>query len=245
MSINSLAFSRVVTAKVLVKPAGLTDWKNLGTLEVAMHDPQIERIDIVGSGKGYTYIRAKQPVQVTQMYSATATEKTPELIELSLLANPATDIVQAAGTALTATFSLVALRTALMLQRYNVTNVVVKNAANTITYVQDTDYDLDAGNGFIELIRGGAIALGSTINVTYNCPALTRKDYNPNSDRTTEADVMIFFQDSHADDPVETHTFYGQYFISANASQGSKEQQKWSIEFYPLRSHNVTVRDIT
>lgn len=242
-SLNPTAYSRLVTGRILVKPSGGTEYKNLGELEVVVHDPKVDRVDVIGSGKGNTAIRTKLPARITHMYTATATEKTPELIELVMLASSAGSSSQTSATAQAASFTA-NLRAALMLNAFNVTNVVVKNAGNTITYTAGTDYDLDSGNGYIEIIKGGAITPGSTINVTYDRPALTRKSYTPNSKRTFEGDVKIFVQDAFSDEPIEVHTFYGQYFVGQNANQGSGEIQKWTIELYPLRGHTVTVRDL-
>ncbi len=44
--------------------------------------------------------------------------------------------------------------------------LVVKNAAETTTYVEDTDYTVDYENGTITAITGGAITAGSTIHLT-------------------------------------------------------------------------------
>lgn len=243
MSINTAQYSRLVTGKIIFKLSGLTEWKNLGDLEVVVHDPKVDRVDVIGSGKGSTSIRTKLPSRITQMYSATATEKTPELVELSLLASPAINTSQTLATAQAASFTA-NLRSALLLNAINVTSVVVKNSTNTVTYVAGTDYDLDAGNGIIEVIKGGGITIGATINVTFDRPAITRKAYTPNTKRIFEGDVKIHIQDGFSDDPVEVHTFYGQLFISQNSSQGSGEIQKWGLEFYPLRSHSVTLRDM-
>jgi hypothetical protein len=56
----------------------------------------------------------------------------------------------------------------------NVENVVVKDQTDTTTYVAGTDYTVDTEEGFIEILAGGSIASGETINVTYDIVAQTQ-----------------------------------------------------------------------
>ncbi len=49
-----------------------------------------------------------------------------------------------------------------------VANVVVKNAAETITYVLNTDYELDAVNGLVRAKAGGAITIGESVRIGFN-----------------------------------------------------------------------------
>ena len=50
----------------------------------------------------------------------------------------------------------------------NVSNVVVTSDPAGTTYVQGVDYNLDAVNGVLTLISGGAIAAGATVLVAYS-----------------------------------------------------------------------------
>jgi len=49
-----------------------------------------------------------------------------------------------------------------------VANVVVKNSGETVTYVKDTDYELDAINGLVRAKAGGAITTGASVNIAFN-----------------------------------------------------------------------------
>lgn len=50
----------------------------------------------------------------------------------------------------------------------NVSSAAVSNAATGAAYTQGVDYLLDAINGVITLVAGGAIAAGATVNVAYS-----------------------------------------------------------------------------
>lgn len=54
----------------------------------------------------------------------------------------------------------------ILLRNPGATNVVVKNQAGTTTYVENTDYSINAA-GFPEIIEGGAITAGQAIQVDY------------------------------------------------------------------------------
>lgn len=63
----------------------------------------------------------------------------------------------------------------------DVTGVVVENAAETVTYVLNTDYSLDAKNGMITPIAGGAIAIAAAasdivLHVAYTYAAYTNME---------------------------------------------------------------------
>jgi len=53
-------------------------------------------------------------------------------------------------------------------------NVVVKDQAGAVTYVEDTDYTIDLVTGRLFIIVGGAIADGDQIQVDYDTDANTR-----------------------------------------------------------------------
>jgi hypothetical protein len=55
----------------------------------------------------------------------------------------------------------------------NVSNVVVKDSANAITYSASTDYVLDAVAGMIKPLAGGTITDGATLHVSYSYGALS------------------------------------------------------------------------
>ncbi len=57
---------------------------------------------------------------------------------------------------------------AINLGHMGVWNVTVKNAAGTISYINGTDYTLDAVNGVVTAKTGGAITVGEALSVSFN-----------------------------------------------------------------------------
>ena len=63
-----------------------------------------------------------------------------------------------------------------MIEKYNVTALVVKDETDTTTYIEGTDYEFDARVGFITIIPildGGAIATGDILHLTVSYPDFT------------------------------------------------------------------------
>jgi Bacteriophage tail sheath protein len=56
----------------------------------------------------------------------------------------------------------------LNLGHMGVSSVVVKNQAGTTTYAAGTDYTLDAVNGVITAMQGGALTAGETVSASFN-----------------------------------------------------------------------------
>ncbi len=56
----------------------------------------------------------------------------------------------------------------LNLAHMGVSSVVVKNQAGSTTYVLGTDYSLDAVNGVITALAGGALTAGEAVSVSFN-----------------------------------------------------------------------------
>lgn len=54
------------------------------------------------------------------------------------------------------------------LENVAVSDVVLKNAEGLVTYVEGTDYALDAATGELRRIEGGAIEAGGTVKATYD-----------------------------------------------------------------------------
>jgi len=59
------------------------------------------------------------------------------------------------------------------LGKYNATNLVVETDDEATTYAEGTDYTFDAKSGYITIVKGGNIADGTALKVTYDTPAQT------------------------------------------------------------------------
>lgn len=224
-TINPPENRRLTTARIYIKPQGGTETIYLGDVSSWEHMQEVKRVPVEDSERGFRLKTGEKIQAVGWTYKATFNEMTTEIMELLHLGTSAADVTQAAivAPAGTASFSSVKFRRALLLGKESVINVVVKNAGNTVTYTEDTDYVLNAGSGIVEIKSGGAITEGSTINVTFGCDATTRKKINSLTKLSTYGDVRIELRDSHSDRDIELHTFSAQYFItSPGKSDGSK-----------------------
>lgn len=95
-----------------------------------------------------------------------------DVLTIALKADKIT-IAQTAQTGVTATLSAVEPGSFEELGYYNVSNVVVKDAADTTTYVEGTDYAVRSNVGWIEILEGGAISQGDDLHVTFDVPDYT------------------------------------------------------------------------
>lgn len=224
-SINSIEARRQMTARLYFTPTGTTDPVNLGDVSSWKPSHEIKRTPIMDSAKGFRQKTRELLTEYGWQYDITLGEMTNEVLELCCLGTLGADVVQALITAPTGTasFSGVKLRRGYNLGKESVDTVVVKNASNTVTYVLDTDYVLDADAGIIELKSGGAITEGSTINVTFGCASKTRTPITALNKIYASGSFKLLAFDQHDNRPIETHTFTGQCYISDfGSSDGSK-----------------------
>ena len=109
---------------------------------------------------------------IRQAYELVAAcdEHTIDNIKL-FMSGDTTTVSQSAGTAATATLTNVQVGETYYIGARNVTSVVVTEGSATRTL--NTDYSLDADNGLITILAGGALIDDDDITVTYNKPAKT------------------------------------------------------------------------
>lgn len=244
-SIYTLEFNRVNTYKLHIRPSGAVKYLNFGDIKGGQCNPDIQRIDVMGTEKGYTRVRGKLLGTKTDKYELTLLEALPAVLELSYLANGSTSANQAAATNLPAAFSSVSFKEVYYLGKFDVLNVVVKDATTLITRVPEVDYTLDDGGGFFEVIQGGAIAAGDNLVVKFDCALANRVIYTPNAKRITQGDCRILVNDQFGNNPLEEHDFFGQYFITERGGGDSSSVQEFKMELYPLRGYTINTRDIT
>jgi hypothetical protein len=73
----------------------------------------------------------------------------------------------------------------------HVSSVVVKNSAESTTYVNGTDYLVDATPGFIKILTGGAITASQALKVSYKADALTGKTVRGSTVPSTLLRVVV------------------------------------------------------
>lgn len=241
---NPPELRRQTTAKIYVKPTGSTELINLGDVSNWKLVQDIKRTPVMDSEKGYRLKTGEKLSEIGWTYDATFNEMTQEVLELINLGTAGSAVTQALITAPTGTasFSGVKFRRALKLGKEKVTSVVVKNAANTVTHVLDTDYILDEGSGIIEIKPGGAITEGLTINVTFGCAATSRSKILTLTKLSTYGAVEVHVFDTHADNQIEIHTFDSQYFVTDPGQNDGSKILEVGMRFIATNKPSVTVR---
>jgi len=84
-----------------------------------------------------------------------------------------TQKVQTAQVATAVTLASVSIGAFYEIGFYKITTLVVKDSTDATTYVEGTDYSVDAGSGIIEILEGTTIVDGSALNLTVTADAYT------------------------------------------------------------------------
>ena len=244
-SVNPIQSRRQLTAKIYYKPSGGSNWFNLGDTSGWQLPADIKRTPVMDSDKGFRRKTRELMTEVGWQYDFTINEVTKEVLELMHLGSSTADVAQASATGLTASFPTVAYRSPMFLNKEKCSNVVVKNASNTITYVADVDYAVDADAGVIELIdssSGGSIAEGVTINVTFDCAATTRGKVNALTTFYTAGTVKLLCFDQFDGKPMETHDFTAQVYVTDWGTSDGSKILEWKIRLVATSKPVVTYR---
>lgn len=159
--------------------AAYAGWKDLGNAPAFSFNVNIEKLEHFSS-RGGLKVKDKEIIsQLTPSLSFTLDEITPENFALLGLATIA-DESQSAGSVPAGTpESLVVDASLIVTLKYrDVSNVVVKDQTDAVTYVAGTDYTIspaDAKAGRIVILATGGIHNGDTIHVSYDYAAATYK----------------------------------------------------------------------
>ena len=140
-------------------------------------------------------------------------EISPEMLERAFLGKlNRVETASATGTA--TTVDIVALDT-----KYSVdgkkflSNVVVKNSDDSVTYVEGTDYTVDYNKGLLTALSGGGISAGDTVDVTYDNAQYDDIDIQGFTDSKLEG--ILVFESCAGNGLNYTYTFHR---VSLNAS---------------------------
>ena len=79
-----------------------------------------------------------------------------------------TETAVAAGTATAKTVAIVALGTEYDIGTGNLSNVLVKDATDATTYVENTDYTINFKSGKVTALSTGSIVAGADVHVTFD-----------------------------------------------------------------------------
>ena len=105
--------------------------------------------------------------KITGKLTIETLEISPDNLERAYLGKKVSTNV-AAGTAVSDTVTFTTLDTAYYVGVKYLSNVVVKNSDDSVTYVEGTDYTVNYDKGLITALSTGAIGAGDTCNLTYD-----------------------------------------------------------------------------
>lgn len=134
---------------------------------------------------------------------------------------------QASGTAATVQFVGVGAFRSYSLGAYDVTNVVVE--VSSVAKTLNVDYTLDARSGRITILSTGTIAGGSTVDVTFDKPAIAGLNYSSGTQPQLAGTWTLILSDqmdlAGVDTVAEIHTFSGSLHISDPGDNGDDFNQ--------------------
>jgi len=110
----------------------------------------------------------------------------------------------------------------------SIATMVVKDATDTTTYVEDTDYSIDKNTGFFALVDGGSIGEGDSLNLVTTTTAFESTNVSALKSSTLEA-KMVFVSDPQSGERYK-YTF-SKVSISAQGALALKSEEFATIEF--------------
>lgn len=97
---------------------------------------------------------------------------------------------QTAATDATGTLTAIADRYA-EIGAEQISNLVVKDATDTTTYVDGTDYEVNSRLGLLKVLSTGAIADGATLNLTYDKAAISARQITGSTDSIIRVRMVL------------------------------------------------------
>lgn len=127
--------------------------------------------------------------------SASAAKISPYNLALALNL-PMTEVAESTGSVTDQELTVSELPETFFVGHFALTGVSVTDSTGATTYVEGTDYSLDAANGRITILEGGGISVGGTIKVSYGYtdPAKYRITYG-GSASIAEPKELVFIHE--------------------------------------------------
>jgi len=128
--------------------------------------------------------------KITGKLSIETLEISPEMLERAFLGK-LTRTATAAATATTANVTATELDTPIYIGTKFLSNVVVKDSSDATTYVEGTDYTLNADKGLITFKTGGGVSKNDVTHVTFDNAAYDDIDVQGYTESKIEG-VLVF-----------------------------------------------------
>jgi hypothetical protein len=210
MEQNSLAAVERLTALAFFRETGAGSYVPFGNITMVKMDlaPKVVTIPLYKRGKGNLFRRDNYLVE--PVFSITVDQFFSSVVKLMILGDKAADVVQGSGNAITYSFTA-AKGQAYYIGARNATIASVKIASTTKTlgvdfFVDDPNIpqSMVSLNGIIilpETVAG--ITDGSSVDVVFTNPALTREQYNAFTRLNRGGSLKLYFEDETGGDARE------------------------------------------
>lgn len=196
--------AKKVTGRLLFKKTGEVDYINLGNVTMHKLEANTEYTPVKRARKGYIETIDENMAEVENRFTVNVDEQLEDTIKLELFATKAA-ANQSSATDETEQFVGVKPGRVIKLAKVNVSNVVVE--VTTVAKTLGTDYTVDLGAGEIVILRGGTIADGATVDVTYDCAAQSLDRYTSMQEVKVEGVAILDEFDVKSEVPRGRYSF--------------------------------------
>lgn len=176
--------------KLIFKESGQTNYRDFGNCPDFKIATGIEKKDHFSSREGTKTKDKSVTIQQTATGSFTLDDLVDDDLKMFVMSNAVTNVVQASGSvtdqAVTAEHDKWQ-----DLGKKKLSNVVVTNSGNTVTYVLNTDYRLDTEAGLFMPLSTGAITDGQPLLIDFNHAAITQKRVDSAKVSKIEGDIWF------------------------------------------------------
>lgn len=159
----------VVYIKLASDPANT--WRDLGNCPDFKTTLEKEMLEHFSSRSGLKKKDRDLLIGQRVKWSCTLENVNKDNLELFLLSTSPTVISHTGGTVSSAESfdGVIAGRVLQVANPYNIYDVVVKDDSTPtpVTFIEDTDYEVDSAEGYVRLLSTGAITSGKNIRITY------------------------------------------------------------------------------
>ncbi len=228
---GDLIYRKQTTGKLLFKREGESAYVDFGNVRMHKYAPKIELTKTMVARKGYVQLVEERPTQVEHRWTVGLDEELPDLVRLHLLAGEGTTAAQPTTEVEDQPFTGVKKGQVIVLSGQNVTGVVVKIDEETdITTAVDVDYTVDAAAGTITILRGGQIADGDDLLVTFTPGTLSHTTHTGFTELAVKGSAVFDEYDQHSEVPRARYTFPAQIHLTNGGDNDGKKLSEFEVE---------------
>jgi len=229
---GELRFTPIVDGVLGVK-------EDFGQTENISFSTEIETITHDNTETCTTYEDMNLLKKVTGKLTIETIEISPKMLERAFLGKT-TSTAQTAVIAVSDTVTFTALNTAYYVGVKFLSNLVVKDASDTTTYVEGTDYTVNLDRGMITSLAGGNISAGDVCNLTYDNSAYN--DINIEGFIDSKLEGVLEFESCASNGLNYKYTFHRVSLLASGdySLKSSEEFIKLSFEGTMLASELVS-----